>query len=62
MLDNATRTCEAKFGALSLYDGDTFRNVALYNVPAAYAGGELREPFRPHPKAGLARVTAEKRD
>ena len=34
MLENATRLCGAKFGTLSLYDGDTFRNVALHNVTA----------------------------
>jgi GAF domain-containing protein len=57
MLANATRLCDAKFGTLSLYDGDAFRNVALHNVPPAYTDNiRLREPFRPHPKAGLAHV------
>src|SRR5262249_54658282 len=37
MLANATRLCDAKFGLLTLYDGDKFRPVALYNVPPAYA-------------------------
>ena len=56
MLANATKLCDAKFGTLGLYDGDTFRNVALHNVPPSYA--EVREPFRPHPKAGLAQLAA----
>ena len=56
MLTNATLLCDAKFGALRLYDGDTFRNVALHNVPPAYVDLRLREPFRPHPKSGLAHV------
>jgi len=56
MLENAVRICGAKFGTLGLYDGDTFRNVALHNVPPAYADLRLREPFRPHPKSGLAHV------
>jgi GAF domain-containing protein len=60
MLANATRLCDAKFGTLSLYDGDAFRNVALHNVPPAYADIRLREPFRPHPKAGLAHVARTK--
>ena len=51
MLANATRLCDARFGILSLYDGDAFRNVAFYNVPPAYADIRLREPFRPHPEA-----------
>src|SRR5215472_8835748 len=33
ILANATRICDAKFGVLNLYDGDKFRQVALYNVP-----------------------------
>jgi GAF domain-containing protein len=60
MLANATRLCNAKFGALSLYDGKAFHNVALHNVPPEYADIRLREPFRPHPKAGLAHVARTK--
>jgi two-component system NtrC family sensor kinase len=60
MLANATRLCDAKFGTLTLYDGDAFRNVALHNVPPAYTDIRLREPFRPHPKAGLAHVARTK--
>ena len=50
MLENATRICAAKFGTLSLYEGDKFWNVALYNVPNTYADIQLNEPFRPHPQ------------
>jgi GAF domain-containing protein len=60
MLANATRLCNAKFGTLSLYDGKAFHNVALHNVPPEYADIRLREPFRPHPKAGLAHVARTK--
>ena len=60
VLENAVRICGAKFGTLSLYNGDTFRNVALHNVPPGYADLRLREPFRPHPKSGLAHVAATK--
>jgi two-component system, NtrC family, sensor kinase len=59
MLANATRLCKAKFGALSLYDGGAFCNVAFHNVPSAYHF-RLREPFRPHPKSGLAQVAKTK--
>ena len=36
MLENATRICEAKFGALSFTEGDAFRAVAFHNAPAAF--------------------------
>jgi signal transduction histidine kinase len=61
MLGNAVRICAAKFGALSLFDDGTFWNVALHNIPPAYSSSELFKPFRPHPKAGLARVVADGR-
>ena len=60
MLANATRLCSAEFGTLSLYDGDTFRNVAVHNVPTTYSDIGLREPFRPHPDSGLAHVARTK--
>jgi GAF domain-containing protein len=47
MLANATRLCEARFGILTLYDGDVFRTVATHNVPPELAGLRKREPFRP---------------
>src|SRR5262249_16766731 len=31
MLENAVRICEAKFGAMYLYEGDEFRFVAMHN-------------------------------
>ena len=60
MLENAVRICEAKFGNLSLYNGETFQNVALHNPPAGYAATGLREVIRPHPKSGLAYVARTK--
>jgi GAF domain-containing protein len=60
MLANAARLCDAKFGVLNLYDGDAFRNVALYNVPAAYAETWRHETFRPHPGSGHAAVVSTK--
>ena len=36
MLENATRICEAKFGALYLSEGDGFRATAMHNAPPAY--------------------------
>jgi len=58
MLANATRLCEASYGALWLCEGGMFRALALYGqLPPAFAeqlrGGELR----PGPTTGLGRVT-----
>ncbi len=36
MLENATRICEAKFGALYLSEDDGFRATAMHNAPPAY--------------------------
>jgi GAF domain-containing protein len=36
MLENATRICEAKFGALYLSEGDGFRATATHNAPPDY--------------------------
>ena len=38
ILQNATRICEAKFGALFLCEGHGLRAVALHNAPPAFAG------------------------
>jgi signal transduction histidine kinase len=56
MLENATRICGANFGTMNLYDGDSFRNVALYNVPPAYAASRTHMLIRPHPQSGLGTV------
>jgi signal transduction histidine kinase len=62
MLANATRVCEASYGALWVCEGDGFRNVALHGaLPADYAT-ELRRManFRPHSETPLARVAKTK--
>ena len=61
MLENATRVCGANFGTMSLYDGASFRNVALYNLPSLYAASPASQTFRPHPESGLATVARTKR-
>jgi GAF domain-containing protein/DNA-binding response OmpR family regulator len=60
ILTNATRLCGAKFGTLNLYDGDDFRNAAVYNVPSAFAATQ-HVPFRPHPGSAHAEVVRTKR-
>jgi adenylate cyclase len=37
VLEKATRVCDAVFGTLLGYDGEHFRNVAVRNVPPAFA-------------------------
>jgi len=44
MLDKATRLCDAAFGSLLIYDGQRFENVAVKNVPEAFA--EFVKPGR----------------
>ena len=64
MLKNATRICEAKFGVLSLREGDAFRVVAMHDAPPAYAELREREPvFKPTGHMGdlMAEAIAVKR-
>ncbi len=64
MLENATRICEAKFGVLSLSEGDALRVVATHNAPPAYVEFRQREPsFKPEGSMGrmLAQAVATKR-
>jgi GAF domain-containing protein len=37
MLEKATRLCDAAFGTMLTYDGEHFENVAVRNVPEAFA-------------------------
>src|SRR5262249_13957754 len=45
MLANATRLCEANFGALNLYDNGAFPVAAMHNVPNAYAEYRRHHPI-----------------
>ena len=62
MLENATRICEAKFGAFYLYNGEAFRAVVFHNAPAAFVETRKRQAwFRPPPDGPLGRVSVTKR-
>ena len=62
MLASATHLCGAKFGALSLCEGDAFRTVALHNAPPAFVEERQRKPLIPHSAtSGLGRLAATKR-
>ena len=59
MLQNATRICEAKFGALYLSEGDGFRAKAMHNAPPAYE--EARAGIlHPPPRTSLWRAANTK--
>src|SRR5262245_29897012 len=59
MLENAVQLCNAKFGVLTLYDGDIFNIQALHNVPAEFAETHHNR-IRPHPHGGHAEVIRTK--
>jgi hypothetical protein len=44
ILEKSTALCEATFGSLLMYDGEHFENVAVRNVPEAFA--EFARPGR----------------
>jgi signal transduction histidine kinase len=60
MLTNAIRLCEAKFGALYLYEEGRLRLGAAHDVPPAFAEARGKEPFIPAPDAGTGKVVATK--
>jgi signal transduction histidine kinase/putative methionine-R-sulfoxide reductase with GAF domain len=60
-IDNATRLSGAKFGALSLREGDVFRSITMQGVKPAYLEERLRDPIiRPTPGHNLERVLRTK--
>jgi len=61
MLANATRICDATFGAMGLWEAGGFRVAAMHNPPAAFAEARHRESLvHPGPFSPPARVTASK--
>jgi GAF domain-containing protein len=51
MLENAVHICRASFGNLLLYEGDSFRHVALHNAPEAWIAEQQRDPIAPRRSA-----------
>ena len=60
LLENATRICGAKFGALWLREGELFRAVAVHGAPQAYRELLFHEPIRPGPDTGLGQLLQTK--
>jgi two-component system, NtrC family, sensor kinase len=62
MLANAVRVCGANFGIMDRYDGEAYCNVAMHNVPPAFAEMRRSNPvIRPSPGTGLDRVQRTKK-
>src|SRR5262249_32937557 len=61
MLENAVRICDAKFGNLLLYDGNTYKMTAMHRAPPEWDEHRRREPtFHAGPKQPLGRLAATK--
>jgi GAF domain-containing protein len=61
ILANAVQLCGAKFGVMSLREGDAFRVVATHGAPAALVEQRRREPLvRPTPGHNLERMMRTK--
>jgi two-component system, NtrC family, sensor kinase len=59
MLEKAVRICDAKFGNIYRWDGETAHLVATHNTPPAFAEHRRRFPHhRPDPERGLGRMFA----
>jgi len=54
MLENATRVCGAEFGSMTLVEGDTQRQAALYNAPPAFAAVRKDNVLPIHPRSSIA--------
>jgi GAF domain-containing protein/anti-sigma regulatory factor (Ser/Thr protein kinase) len=61
MLENATRICEATFGSMLFYEGDSFRRVAIHNAPLAFAKfNETAPVIQVHGNPTLTRLVETK--
>jgi two-component system, NtrC family, sensor kinase len=57
MLDNAVRICEAKFGFMNRYEGDTWKIIAVHGALPAYTGYLQQHGYkRPGPETVVTRI------
>jgi class 3 adenylate cyclase len=62
ILENATHLCDANFGTLTLYEGGTFRIVALHGAPIGFSDERQRQPvIRPEQGHHLLRLLETKK-
>ena len=60
ILENAVRICDAKFGNIYRWDGNSLSLVATHNTPRAYAEARRRSPVRPNPNNIFGSMVATK--
>ena len=62
ILANTMRICDAKFGHLLLYNGETFTTGAVYGAPPAFLEARKHQPIiRPDPAVPIGRLVATKK-
>jgi GAF domain-containing protein len=60
MLENAVRICQANFGNMYLWNGQTFDLAANFSTPSDLVEYRRRSPVRPTPENSFGRVLATK--
>ena len=60
MLERAVRLCEAKFGNIYRWDGETLHILASHKTPPAFAEAVRLSPYRPYPHSPIGRMVADK--
>ena len=60
MLENAVRICDATFGNIYRWDGNTLHLVAAHNTPPALAEARRRSPLHPAKDLLIARILETK--
>jgi two-component system, NtrC family, sensor kinase len=61
MLEKAVRICDASFGNIYRWDGETLHLLATQNTPPAFAEALTRSPWCPHPKNIIGRMLTTKK-
>src|SRR5262249_32491040 len=56
MLEKAMRLCDAVYGNLLVFDGDSFRHASTQAEPSLVEHARRRGPFQPTPGGALARI------
>jgi GAF domain-containing protein len=60
MLEKAARVCDANFGNIYRWDGDTLHLVGIHNTPTALAESRRQSQIRPNPLTPVGRMLATK--
>jgi two-component system NtrC family sensor kinase len=61
MLEKAVRICDANFGNVYRWDGESFSLLATYNTPVAFLDYRKRSPnISPDPRSSFGRILATK--